>query len=74
MTEKELEKKNFENLIWFYQDELKSLNEGKRAGDVFPKGLRRRLLNLGILVYKKGRAEFKYIISSAAMSLLQNTT
>ena len=74
MAEKELDKKNFENIVWFYQDELVSLSEGKRAGELFPKGLRRRLLDLGVLVYKKGRAEFKYMLSSAAMALLNNMT
>ena len=72
MAEKELDKRNFENLVWFYQNELESLNEGKRAGELFPKGLRRRLLDLGVIVYKKGRAEFKYMLSSAAMALLSS--
>ena len=73
MAEKELEKKNFENLVWFYQDELISLNNGERAGKLFSKGLRQRMMDLGVLVYKKGRADLKYILSSATMALLQNT-
>ncbi|NQT09302.1 hypothetical protein HQ586_09510 [Candidatus Bathyarchaeota archaeon] len=49
-----------------------SLSEGTRAREVFPKGLRRRLLDLGVLVYKHGRSGLRYFISAAASELLQN--
>ena len=72
MAEKELEKKNFENLVWFYQDELISLNNGKRANVLFSKGLRQRMTSLGVLVYKKGRADLKYLLSRTAQKLLNS--
>ena len=70
MAEKELERKNFENLVWFYQDELISLNNGKRANILFSKGLRKRMTSLGVLVYTKGRADLKYLLSRTAQNLL----
>jgi len=72
MAEEKLDQVNFKNLVWFYQNELMLLSEGTRARDVFPKGLRRRLLNLGILVYKHGRSGLRYFISAAASEVLQN--
>ena len=72
MAEEELEKKNFENLVWFYQDELISLNNGERANTLFSKGLRQRMMNLGVLVYKKGRADLKYLLSQTAQNLLNS--
>jgi len=72
MNEEKLDEVNFKNLVWFYQDELMSLSEGARVRDIFPKGLRRRLLNLGILVYKHGRSGLRYFISAAASELLKN--
>ena len=72
MATEKLDEVNFKNLVWFYRDELISLSEGTRARDVFPKGLRRRLLDLGILVYKHGRSGLRYFISTAASELLQN--
>ena len=68
---KELEKKSFENIVWFYRDELAQITEGTRATEVFPKGLRRRLLGLGVLVYKRGRSGLRYILSATAQELLQ---
>lgn len=72
MAEKKLDEVNFRNLVWFYQDELMYLNEGTRAKNVFPKGLRRRLLKFGVLVYRHGRVGLRYFISAAASELLQN--
>jgi len=72
MAAEKLDQVNFKNLVWFYQDELMSLSEGTRAREVFPKGLRRRLLDLGVLVYKHGRSGLRYFISAAASELLQN--
>jgi hypothetical protein len=68
---KELEKKSFENIVWFYRDELSQITEGTRATEIFPKGLRRRLLGLGVLVYRRGRSGLRYILSSTAQELLQ---
>jgi hypothetical protein len=68
---KELEKKSFENLVWFYRDELAQITEGTRATEVFPKGLRRRLLDIGVLVYRRGRSGLRYILSATARELLQ---
>jgi hypothetical protein len=68
---KELEKKSFENIIWFYRDELFQITEGTRATEIFPKGLRRRLLGLGVLVYRRGRSGLRYILSATAQELLQ---
>jgi hypothetical protein len=68
---KELEKKSFENIIWFYRDELSQITEGTRATEIFPKGLRRRLLGLGVLVYRRGRSGLRYILSATAQELLQ---
>jgi hypothetical protein len=71
MAKEELEKKSFENLIWFYQEELSQITEGTRATELFPKGLRRRLLDLGVLVYRRGRSGLRYILSATAQELLQ---
>ena len=68
---KELEKRSFENIIWFYRDELSQITEGTRATEIFPKGLRRRLLDLGVLVYRRGRSGLRYILSATAQELLQ---
>ena len=69
---KELEKRSFENIIWFYRDELSQITEGTRATEIFPKGLRRRLLGFGVLVYRRGRSGLRYILSATAQELLQN--
>lgn len=71
---KELEKRSFENLVWFYRDELSQITEGTRATEIFPKGLRRRLLGLGVLVYRRGRSGLRYILSATAQELLQTLT
>ncbi len=68
---KEMEKRSFENIIWFYRDELSQITEGTRATEIFPKGLRRRLLGLGVLVYRRGRSGLRYILSATAQELLQ---
>ena len=68
---KELEQRSFENIIWFYRDELSQITEGTRATEIFPKGLRRRLLGLGVLVYRRGRSGLRYILSATAQELLQ---
>lgn len=72
MAEDELDKRSFENLVWFYRDELVLLYHGTRARDVFPKGLRRRLLGLGILVYRHGRSGLRYLLSASTKDLLNN--
>ena len=74
MAKEEIEKKNFENLVWFYREELEDVNKGNRASDVFPKGLRRRLLDVGVLVYRKGRHNVKYLLSRATMEMLNRFT
>ena len=74
MAKEEIEKKNFENLVWFYREELEDVNKGNRASVVFPKGLRRRLLNVGVLVYRKGRHNVKYLLSRATMEMLNRFT
>jgi hypothetical protein len=71
---KEMEKRSFENIIWFYRDELSQITEGTRATEIFPKGLRRRLLDLGVLVYRRGRSGLRYILSATAQELLQTLT
>ena len=72
MAAEEFDKRSFENIVWFYQDELSLVNDGARARDLFPKGLRKRLLDLGVLVYKHGRSGLRYFISRAAQEMLQN--
>jgi len=71
MAKEELDKRSFENIIWFYRDELSQVTEGTRATELFPKGLRRRLLGLGVLVYRRGRSGLRYILSATAQELLQ---
>ena len=71
MAKEELDKRSFENIIWFYRDELARVTEGTRATELFPKGLRRRLLDLGVLVYRRGRSGLRYILSATAQELLQ---
>lgn len=74
MAKEELDKVNFENLVWFYSDELALLYNGTRAREIFPKGLRRRLLKLGVIVYRHGRSGLRYLLSSATQELLQSIT
>lgn len=69
--EKEMDERSFENLVWFYRDELTSMRRGARARDIFPKGLRKRLLNLGVLVYRHGRSGLRYFVSAAAAEILR---
>ena len=70
MVKDELEKRSVENLVYFYRDELMSMTEGVRARDLFPKGLRKRLRDFGILVYRHGRGGIRYVVSSTALELL----
>ncbi len=72
MASEELDKKNFENIVLFYRDELKELDDGTRARELFPKGLRRRLLDLGVLVYRHGRSGLRYLLSATTKDLLNN--
>ncbi|HUS77633.1 MAG TPA: hypothetical protein VM050_03075 [Patescibacteria group bacterium] len=72
MASEELDKKNFENIVLFYRDELKELDDGTRARELFPKGLRRRLLDLGVLVYRRGRSGLRYLLSATTKDLLNN--
>jgi len=72
MAQEELEKRNVENLVYFYRDELLLMKEGVRARDLFPKGLRKRLRDFGILVYRHGRGGIRYVISSTALELLSS--
>ena len=72
MVERDIEKKNFENLVWFYREELEKVSRGNRASEIFPKGLRRRLLDMGVLVYRKGRHNLKYLLSQSAIELLNS--
>ena len=58
-------------MVWFYQEELSMITDGRRATEIFPKGLRRRLLDLGVLVYMRGRSGLRYILSATARELLQ---
>ena len=71
MAKEELDKKNFENLVWFYREELTALYKGVRACELFQKGLRKRMRDCGILVYKHGRSGLRYLLSSAALEILQ---
>ncbi|MCW3989640.1 MAG: hypothetical protein NWE88_06155 [Candidatus Bathyarchaeota archaeon] len=71
MAKEEMDKRSFENIVWFYRDELAQVTEGTRATELFPKGLRRRLLGLGVLVYRRGRSGLRYILSATAQELLQ---
>ena len=72
MVEKELDEVSFKNLVWFYHDELTTLSKGTRAKNIFSKSLRRRLLKLGVLVYKHSRVGMRYFISAATRELLLN--
>lgn len=71
MVKEELDKKNFENLVWFYREELTALYKGVRARELFQKGLRKRMRDYGILVYKHGKSGLRYLLSSAALEILQ---
>jgi len=70
VAKEELDRISFENLVYFYRDELASLNEGVKARDLFPKGLRKRLRDLGVLIYRHGRGGIRYFLSSATLELL----
>jgi hypothetical protein len=71
MANEELDKTNFENMIWFYREELTALYKGVRASELFHKGLRKRLKDYGILIYKHGRSGLRYLLSSTALEMLQ---
>ena len=43
-----------ENLVWFYREELERVDNGVSAALLIPKPVRRRLMGLGILEYRKG--------------------
>lgn len=44
------EKASDENLILFFREEIKKIDEGKKATDLLSLRVTKRLLNLGILV------------------------
>jgi hypothetical protein len=71
MVNEELNKKSFENLVWFFREELTALNKGVRARELFQKGLRKRMKDYGILVYKHRRSGLRYLLSSAALEILK---
>ena len=43
-----------ENLVWFYREELEMVDLAASITSLIPKPVRRRLMGLGILEYRKG--------------------
>ena len=42
------------NLVWFYREELERVDLAASVKTLIPKAVRRRLMGLGILEYRKG--------------------
>ena len=49
-----LEEISDENLVWFYREELEMVDLAASITPLIPKPVRRRLMGLGILEYRKG--------------------
>ncbi|MFB0558023.1 MAG: hypothetical protein ACETVY_02790 [Candidatus Bathyarchaeia archaeon] len=49
-----LEELSDENLVWFYREELEMIDIGDRTTRLIPKPVKRRMISLGILEYRKG--------------------
>ena len=42
--------KSIHNMLYFYREELRNLNDGKKITYVIPKGTRKRLVKHGLLL------------------------
>lgn len=49
LVEEDYEERSFENLVYFYREELKEIINGSNASDIFPYDFRLRLRRKGIL-------------------------
>jgi len=57
---------SFENLVRFYSEELRKIEQGELATNLFASGVRGRLRELGILEYRNKA----WVISERALSYL----
>ncbi len=68
-----LEKLSDENMIWFYRKELRKAIQGASITPLIPKPIRRRMLRLGILEYRKGLDKaFGFILSPRGRKILDD--
>ena len=65
-----LEYRNFENIVDFYASELRQIQAGRKASDVFSWSERNRLKRYGILTPIYGIAKIK--ITERAKSMLKD--
>lgn len=49
-----LEEISDENLVWFHHEELETIHRGSSITSLIPKPVMRRLIQLGVLEYRKG--------------------
>ena len=67
----DLEKKNLENLTFFYRDRLERVLDGENAYRLFTRNERMRLVKRGILMYRKGISEMH--VTEVARKILELT-
>ena len=65
------ERTSFENMVWFYREELQKIWAGIRAPQILTLGERRRLKHLGILK-EDYRPCLTLILSDIALSTLRD--
>ena len=64
-----LEKRSFENLVYFYEAELRRILRGKRATSLFSTSRRAGLVKRGVLGSLRGKGPF---VTDRAMQVLED--
>ena len=68
----DLEKKNLENLVYFYATELKRVQNGEDPYEILTRAERGRLLDTKIL--RLGRGETRFELTLEAKKILEHTS
>ncbi len=68
----DLEKKNLENLVYFYATELKRVQKGEDPYEILTRAERGRLLDTRILRLRRGETRFELTLE--AKKILEHTS
>ena len=73
MNQEPFEQQSLKNLVHFYREELQEVHEGKSIFKTLSHGVRRRLINSGI-IYKKFRvgSGCRYFITGLGKEMLND--
>lgn len=66
-----LERRNFENMVWYYQKELRKVARGKRATRYFNTAQIRQLKRSGILTNSDITKKKRHRLTSRALQTLE---